>query len=58
MTPPWPPPADPAAPDLFGAGQVATATASDRVRSGYGSFILAALAGAALFLARQRTRLV
>jgi hypothetical protein len=54
-----PPPAPPADTDPFASGvAAATATASDRVRSGYGSFILAALAGAALFMARQRTRLV
>jgi hypothetical protein len=49
----------PDAPGLgqFGLGPASAAAPSDRVRSGYGSFILAALAGAALFLARQRTRL-
>jgi len=41
----------------LGLGQASSARPSDRVRSGYGSFILAALAGAALFLTRQRTRL-
>jgi hypothetical protein len=41
----------------LGLGPASAARPSDRVRSGYGSFILAALAGAALFLTRQRTRL-
>ncbi len=41
----------------LGLGPASAAKPSDQVRSGYGSFILAALAGGALFLTRQRTRL-
>jgi hypothetical protein len=50
-------PTDSPALDRLGLGPASAATPSDRVRSGYGSFILAALAGAALFLTGQRTRL-